>query len=231
MSGITDLSYTATTTSTATVSMEVEARVVPVAGGANYTIEHWFNLDAAAEPQVETITVSQVNLPAADAHYQVSIDGPTGAARVFTWFYDFSATPSEDDIAAALAELINLHPDVAAVQGGTGAEDTVIITATLPGTAGAFTCTVDVLLLADGSSASPAPLSTTTTTAASGEGKVRKLGQLTIAPAIDSNKKFTINANSVTFYDGAATPVSVNTTSGTFTHPQTMDAIRTAQGE
>lgn len=230
MAGITDLSYSAVTTSTATVSLEVESRVVPVPGGANYTIEHWVNLDATAEPQVETITVSQANLPAADAHYQVTIDGPTGAARVFSWFYDFSATPTEDDVAAALAELINLHPDVSAVQGGTGAEDTVIATATLPGTAGAFTCTVDALLLSDGSSVASA-ISTTTTTAGSGDGKVRKLAQATIAPGIDANKKFTINLTGVSFFDGAASPTADSTTSSVFTHPKTMDAIRTAQGE
>jgi hypothetical protein len=227
---ITDLTYNSITTSTASVSLEVEARIVPIAGGANVRLEHWVNLDATSEPQVETITVSQANLPVADAHYQVSIDGPTGAARVFSWFFDATATPTEDDVAAALAELVNLHPDVMAVQGGTGAEDTVIVTAVNPGTAGAFVCTVTCLALADGSTLGTA-ISTTTTTAGSGDGKVRKLSELTIAPSIDANRKFTVQATGISFYDGAASPVAVNTTSGSFTHPQTMDAIRTAQGE
>lgn len=227
---ITDLTYTAITTSTASVSLEVEARIVPIAGGANVRVEHWVNLDATSEPQVETITVSQANLPVADAHYQVSIDGPTGAARVFSWFFDATATPDEDDVAAALAELINLHPDVMAVQGGAGVENTVVVTAVNPGTAGAFVCTVTCLALADGSTVSSA-IATTTTTAGSGDGKVRKLAQLTIAPSIDANRKFTVQATGISFFDGAASPVAVNTTSGSFTHPQTMDAIRTAQGE
>lgn len=227
---ITDLTYTAITTSTASVSLEVEARVVPIAGGANVRVEHWVNLDATSEPQVETITVSQANLPVADAHYQVSIDGPTGAARVFSWFFDSSETPTEDDVAAALAELINLHPDVMAVQGGTGVENTVVVTGVTPGTTGAFTCTVTCLSLSNGSAVSNA-ISRTTTTAASGTGKVRKLAQLTIAPAIDDNRKFTVQATGISFFDGAASPTAVNTTSGSFTHPQTMDAIRTAQGE
>jgi hypothetical protein len=227
---ITDLTYTAITTSTASVSLEVEARIVPIPGGANVRVEHWVNLDATSEPQVETITVSQANLPVADAHYQVSIDGPTGPARVFSWFYDATATPTEDDVAAALAELVNLHPDVMAVQGGTGAEDTVVVTGVIPGTAGAFTCTVVCLALADGSTVTNA-ISRSTTTAASGDGKVRKLAQLTIAPAIDANRKFTVQATGISFFDGAASPTAVNTTNGSFTHPQTMDAIRVAQGE
>ena len=227
---IADLTYTAITTSTSTVSLEVEARVVPIAGGANVRVEHWVNLDATSEPQVETITVSQANLPVADAHYQVSIDGPTGAARVFSWFFDSSETPTEDDVAAALAELINLHPDVMAVQGGTGVENTVVVTGVTPGTTGAFTCTVTCLSLSNGSAVSNA-ISRTTTTAASGSGKVRKLAQLTIAPDIDANRKFTVQATGISFFDGAASPTAVNTTSGSFTHPQTMDAIRTAQGE
>jgi len=227
---ITDLTYNSITTSTASVSLEVEARIVPIAGGANVRLEHWVNLDATSEPQVETITVSQANLPVADAHYQVSIDGPTGAARVFSWFFDATATPDEDDVAAALAELINLHPDVMAVQGGTGVENTVVVTAVNPGTAGAFVCTVTCLALADGSTVSSA-IATTTTTAGSGDGKVRKLAQLTIAPSIDANRKFTVQATGISFFDGAASPVAVNTTSGSFTHPQTMDAIRVAQGE
>ena len=227
---ITDLTYTAITTSTASVSLEVEARIVPIAGGANVRLEHWVNLDATSEPQVETITVSQANLPVADAHYQVSIDGPTGSARVFSWFFDATATPDEDDVAAALAELVNLHPDVMAVQGGTGAENTVVVTAVNPGTGGVFTCTVTCLALADGSTVSNA-IATTTTTAAVGEGKVRKLAQLTIAPNIDANRKFTVQATGISFFDGATSPVAVNTTSGSFTHPQTMDAIRSAQGE
>jgi hypothetical protein len=74
-------------------------------------------------------------------------------------------------------------------------------------------------------------ISRTTTTAASGSGKVRKLAQLTIAPAIDANRKFTVQATGISFFDGAASSTAVNTTSGSFTHPQTMDAIRTAQGE
>jgi hypothetical protein len=227
---ITDLTYTAITTSTASVSLEVESRIVPIAGGANVRLEHWVNLDATSEPQVETITVSQANLPVADAHYQVSIDGPTGAARVFSWFFDVSDTPDEDAVAAALAELINLHPDVMAVQGGAGAENTVIATAVNPGTTGAFTCTATCLSLSNGSAVSNA-ISRTTTTAASGSGKVRKLAQLTIAPDIDANRKFTVQATGISFFDGAASPTAVNTTSGSFTHPQTMDAIRTAQGE
>ncbi|MEY3298723.1 MAG: hypothetical protein RLZZ597_1983 [Cyanobacteriota bacterium] len=227
---IADLTYTAITTSTSSVSLEVEARVVPIAGGANVRVEHWVNLDATSEPQVETITVSQANLPVADAHYQVSIDGPTGAARVFSWFFDASETPTEDDVAAALAELINLHPDVMAVQGGTGVENTVVVTGVTPGTTGAFTCTVTCLSLSNGSAVSNA-ISRTTTTAASGSGKVRKLAQLTIAPDIDANRKFTVQATGISFFDGAASSTAVNTTSGSFTHPQTMDAIRTAQGE
>jgi hypothetical protein len=227
---IADLTYTAITTSTSSVSLEVEARVVPIAGGANVRVEHWVNLDATSEPQVETITVSQANLPVADAHYQVSIDGTTGAARVFSWFFDASETPTEDDVAAALAELINLHPDVMAVQGGTGVENTVVVTGVTPGTTGAFTCTVTCLSLSNGSAVSNA-ISRTTTTAASGSGKVRKLAQLTIAPDIDANRKFTVQATGISFFDGAASPTAVNTTSGSFTHPQTMDAIRTAQGE
>jgi hypothetical protein len=227
---IADLTYTAITTSTSSVSLEVEARVVPIAGGANVRVEHWVNLDATSEPQVETITVSQANLPVADAHYQVSIDGTTGAARVFSWFFDASETPTEDDVAAALAELINLHPDVMAVQGGTGVENTVVVTGVTPGTTGAFTCTVTCLSLSNGSAVSNA-ISRTTTTAASGSGKVRKLAQLTIAPDIDANRKFTVQATGISFFDGAASSTAVNTTSGSFTHPQTMDAIRTAQGE
>jgi hypothetical protein len=117
-----------------------------------------------------------------------------------------------------------------AVQGGTGVENTVVVTGVTPGTTGAFTCTVTCLSLSNGSAVSNA-ISRTTTTAASGSGKVRKLAQLTIAPDIDANRKFTVQATGISFFDGAASPTAVNTTSGSFTHPQTMDAIRTAQGE
>ena len=232
MAGITDLSYDAVNTSTATVSLEVETRVIPIAGGASFRLENWVNLDATAEPQVETITVDGGNLPGADAHYQVTIDGPTGDARVFSWFYDASATPTANDVAAALAELVNLHPDCSAVQGGTGVENTVIVTAVAPGTAGAFTCAVDALLLADGSSAAGPAISTTTTTAGSGDGKVRKLSELTVGPAINANKRFEIQVTAGSFFDGAASPTTVSTGStATFTHPNSMDAIRAAQGE
>lgn len=230
MSGITDLTYTAVTTTTASVSLEVESRVAPVAGGADYKLEYWVNLDATSEPQIDTVTVSQANLPSADAHYQVTIDGPTGGARVFSLFYDQSAAPSESDIAADLAELVNLHPDIAAGQGGTGAEDTVICTANIPGTDGAFTLTVDCLLLSDGTSASPVAISTANTAMASGTGQVRKLSEVTVGPVIDANKKLAVQVKSGNHFNGGASPTSVSTiSSSSFTHPSTMDAIRAAQ--
>lgn len=230
MSGITDLSYSATTTTTATVSLEVETRVIAQTG-ADYKLETWYNLDATAEPQVDTVTVSQANLPAADAYYTVTIDGITGGARQFTWFYDQSTTPSEDDVAAALAELVNLHPDVSAVQGGTGAEETVIVTSNVPGTGGAFTLTVGCLQASDNSSLGTA-ISTTTTTSASGTGLVRKITEVVVGPSIDANKKPVFSVKSGSHFDGAASPTAVSAISAApFTHPQTMDFIRAAQGE
>lgn len=222
---ITDLTYTATTTTTSSVSLEVEARVS--VAGADVKVEHWYNLDADSEPQVETVTIDQTNLATVDAYYKVTVAGPT-VTKTYAYEFDADAIPAltEDDVALELAALVNLHPEVAAAIGSTGFENDIVITGTTPGTAGAFTVTVACVQVSDNSTVSSA-ISTTTTASASGTGQVRKLGEVTVGPTIDANRKAAIQFKSGSFFNGAATPVSVQTnpTSST-THPQTMDTIR-----
>lgn len=216
-------SYTATTTNTATVTLENESRVSQT--GSDTKVEFWYNLDATAQPEVRTISINATE-PVADAYYVVTVDGPT-TDRTYTYSYDSASADTEVTIAARLAEIINLHPDVAAVVGTGGASNTIIVTSVLPGTNGAFTLAVDCLAASNGTTVA-SKISETQTAAASGTGKVRKLQECVIGTTILSTGYPAMQIKETAFYDGAASPASVSTiATQNLTHPRTMDTLRT----
>lgn len=222
-SAIKDTSYDATTSQSATVNHEVELRVALANGNA--VCEAYWNLDPDSEAEIETITIAPGDLPGEDAYYQVEVVGPN-QTKTFTHFYDFSATPTEDDVAAALAELITLHSDVQCVQGGTGVENTAICTAVTPGSAGAFTLNLSCTIASSNSAASGTPISSAVTQAASGTGKVRKLLQATVSPSINAQGYPQIDFTGIQQFNGAAVPVATNRGAQRVQHGSTMDFIK-----
>lgn len=223
MSTVSNLSYDSYAATATPITLEKEARVTTTT--SDVAIEYWVNLDSSAQPQVETITV-QNTLPVADAYFKVSINGATDD-QTYTYFYATSSSDTSSTIATRLARMINTNDDVSAV----ASTNTVVLTSTVPGTAGAFVVSVSCVAAADNSSVS-SKIAATTTTAASGTGKVRKIFSGTISLAATtatstSSSYPELRLSSGTWFNGANPAVSQSTIStARYTGPLTLDALR-----
>lgn len=215
------LNYDSQATVTTPITLENERRFVPAIAANQDRVEFWLNLDKDAQPQVDTLTIDEA-LPIEDAYYIVTVAGPT-TTKTFTRFYDSASADTADTIAADLAALVSMHPEVEAAQGGTGADNTVVVTASLPGTNGAFTTTVDCLAAATNSTI--ASEITMNSVAGTGTGKLRKVAQLQLMlKTQDGSPAIEITGS---WFDGAAVPVVATNFPGiTGKSSKKMDAYR-----
>lgn len=226
------LSYTAYSSSQSTVQLENVKSVT--FGDDTITGLFQLNMDATAQPQVDTITISST-LPGADVYYRVTIDDYTvNTAQTFTYFFDTASTDDEEVIAARLAALINAstpnRPQVSAKVKDSPNANQIDVSSLLPGTNGAFTLTVEALNAADNTAASGTPI-TNNSVAGSGTGRLRSVVQFSVELATStatsstpSNPELRVSG---TWYNGADPAVSQSTISSTkFTGPLSLDALR-----
>jgi len=216
------LAYNSVSTVQTPITLETEHRVTQDSTTKDTIIEQWVNLDKDAQPQVETVTIT-TSVPVADCYFRVAIDGPTaGADRVYLYEFLTASGDTAPTIAARLAELIDQSVDVSAV----AVTNTIVITSVLPGTNGAFTATVDCRKKSDDTTIS-SKIATATTTAASGTGKVRKIAQFALRLASSSSGAPELQVRDGVWYNGAASPVSVQQFGPIpFSGPTTLDALR-----
>ena len=197
-----DLNYNQTVTSTEAKTLQFYTNVYSPTTGTNAgktLVDYYVNYNDAAVSQVESVTIDPT-VASANAYYSVKIVGTTTTATYV--FLSLTAdTNTNEEVAAALAPLINTHPDVVA----TSAAAIVTITGAVPGAA--FTCTVDCRSKAD-DSVIASKITKVTTTAASGTVKTGLMFSMATHLSVDSNLP-KLNMG-VTAYDGASsTPVQL----------------------
>lgn len=222
------LAYDSYSASSSVITLENKKTITPTDDGVTLLVA--LNMDASAQPQVDTITISNT-LPVANCYYRVLIDDyTTNAAQMFVYFYDTASTDTSSTIAAALAALINSNrvnrPDVSAV----ATTNTIAVSSMLPGTNGAFTSTVTCKAASDGSDVSGSPISKTTANG-SGTGRVRSVGVVTVemlpTASTSTSPSFPEFRLSGTWYNGAASPTTQSSIPSTkFTGPLSLDALR-----
>ena len=210
------LEYTQTVTSTEPRSLEFYTNVYSPTSGANSgktLIDYYVNYNDAAVSKVEAVTIA-TPVAAANAYYTVTIAGTT-TTTTFTFLSLSADANTNAEVAAALAALINTHPDVVA----TSAAAIVTITGVVPGAT--FTCTVDCRAKADDSQVA-VKISTATSTAASGTADTGLMFSMATFLSVASNLP-KLNMD-VTAYDGASpTPVALGSAKSLSTNSsQTM---------
>lgn len=221
------LTYTSFSSTSSSISLENAKTITPTDDGATMLFQ--FNMDATAQPQVDTITIG--TLPGANVYYQVTIDDYTAnAAQTVTYFYATASSDTAAIIAARLAALINAatanRPQVWAV----ASTNTIAVTSLLPGTNGAFTLTVACKVAATGGDQSGSPI-TTASTPGSGTGRLRSVALLTVeilpSSSTSTSPSFPEINLSATWYNGANPAVTQSTLPVTrFTGPLSIDALR-----
>jgi hypothetical protein len=170
-----NLSYESKSITTQLISLETELKISQVDGTKN-RLEYWVNLDKDAQPQIETVTISDP-LPTADCFYRVAIDSP-GSTSDRSYLVEMMTSTvglTAAKIASLIAEVVDTNAAVSAAATG----DMVVITAVEPGTTGAFTVSVSCINRSTGADISN-KISTSTTQAASGTARFRKIAKLDI---------------------------------------------------
>lgn len=226
------LQYTNFTATQSTITLENAKTITPTDDGV--TVLFRLNMDATAQPQIDTITIN-TTLPASDSYYRVTIDDyTTNTAQNFSYFYAAASADTAAIIAANLAALINAstpnRPDVYAVVKAAPDTNQIDIISLLPGTNGAFTSTVACLAAASGSAQSGSPI-TKAVANGSGTGKVRSVAlvtcELLAGTATANSPSFPQIQLSGTWYNGATPAVSQSTITATqFSGPLSFDALR-----
>lgn len=211
--------YPSTTMTTQEITLEHEL-VVRQTGSRTY-LEGWWNLAADANPEVRRVTI--LDAPVETAYFLVTIAG--NQTKTFVSWWDETSPVDELAIAAELATLCNISPDVAAVVG-TGVEaNTFTLTAAEPGTNGAFTLTVACM------SEAGVPIATRISeaqvTAAAGVGKNRKILEAEVELLISPQGFPGLLIKKIDFLSGATVPTVVGgNTLPLLPHNQRMDALR-----
>lgn len=211
---VSTLSYNRVTTTSTPTDLATEYK--SAISGNTFVDEIYLNLDTNAIAQVDRFTLSGT-LAVGDT-VTVTIEDADG--NEFDYVHVAKST-SIQAAAAAIAALINLDDDVAAVSSFASSTGTVTITSATPGRA--FTTTT-------GKTGTVTVSSATTITANAGTPKKRKVAQAEWTTGVSADGSLTVTGV-VKFYDGAAVPVQVQSQStAPYKHPRTIDAVRTAQG-
>lgn len=213
--------YDSSQTVQSEVTLEHELAIAQT--GSQTFLDGYWNLDATAQPEKRRITI--VDVPSESAFYLVKIESTT--PKTYALYWDAAEPIDEPAIAAELAALCNLSPDVASVVVGPGADANKIdLTSVLPGTNGAFTLDVSCVSI-DGGGSIAAMISEAQQTAASGTGKMRKLLRAEVGLVITPQGYPGVHIKKVEFYNGAASPAVVGgNTLPVLPHNIRMDSLR-----
>lgn len=216
------LTYDQTVTSVEARSLETDLRLTLTGTGVKG--EWYINMNDAATPQKDTITVA-TSLAASNAYYKVTIAGTV--TRTYTYQYLTASSDTAPTIASALADLISLHPDVSAVTQTASNNNKIDVV----GLTGAFTTTVEVSAKAD-DSAIASKLSVTSV-AAVGTLKQRKIAEATLTMAATTSTGVTnpsypeLQLTPVNWYKGDNPPTVQSSPSITkLTGPLPIDTLR-----
>lgn len=195
------LSFDQNLTSTVSRTLEFYTDISQVPSGTyvgQTQVDFFVNLNDAAVPQVNTVTIASP-VAAADSYYTVKITG-VSTTNTFAFLSLAADVNSVTTIASNLATLINTHPEVVA----TSVSGIITITGVVPGAA--FTVNVDCRVKSTDAQDS-GKISTASVTVASGTAKSRKMFTAYINLSVVSNQPRFDAA--VTAYDGAVSPTIV----------------------
>lgn len=220
------LTYNSTVKTVEQISLEVESRVYQE--GTLSRIEVWMNLDKAAEAQIDVVAIAPT-LPDDDSYFKVTVAGPT-TTKTYVLEYLDASTVTATAIAADLAALVNLHPDVAASPRTGANANSFSVQSVLPGANGAFVLELECVKQTDNSAI--AGKITSTSTPGTGTGKVRKVGEVEISVQASQSGETSpsypeIRLANGKWFNGAATPAQASPFGpAKFTGTVSIDALR-----
>ena len=190
---IANLTYNQVTTTSTSVSRQIEYQVAPDAVNPNkLVVVGSLNLSDTAVPQVSTITITAGS---AGNEYAVTV-GVTGSPS-FTYRHKQVAGDTAASIAQFLATILDTNPNIVASVSG------AVITVTGAVAGVAFT-------LDNSQSTTVGNVVTATTTAAAGTPKHRKIFDASLIFSVNANGFVTIESDGK-FYDAALMPTVLQT--------------------